>query len=117
MLLRLQRGGPVLWMALEDARDRAITDGMRVRVSNGEGSFRAQAKLSPALPPAHAILYHAWEPYQFPEWQGNMEVVASPYKALHFAGNYGHLRPRVFLGGPVHVPRAMSVEIERDAGA
>jgi nitrate reductase alpha subunit len=114
MLLRLQRGGPVVWISAEDARARSIPDGARVRVVNGEGSFRVHAKVSPALPPGQALLYHAWEPYQFAEWRGNMEVVASPYKALHFAGDYGHLRPRVFLAGPVHVPRGVPVEIELD---
>ena len=29
------------------------------------------------------IVYHAWEPYQFPDWQSGMEVVASPYKPTH----------------------------------
>ena len=45
-----------------------------------------------------------------------MEVVSSPYKPLHFAGDYGQLRQRVFLSGPVHVPRGIPVEIERDPG-
>jgi hypothetical protein len=63
--------------------------------------------------PGEAILYHAWEPYQFPERRGNMEVVASPYKPLHLVGDYGHLRQRVFQGGPLHVPRGVAVEIER----
>ena len=62
------------------------------------------------------MLYHAWEPYQFPGWRGNMEVVSSPYKPLHFAGGYGHLRYRIFYGGPVHVPRGIPIEIELAEG-
>ncbi len=112
-LLRLQRGGPTLWMSPHDARERGISDGERVRVHNEHGRFEASAKLAPGVAPGQAILYHAWEPYQFPGWQSEMGVISSPYKPLHFVGGYGHLRPRVFQMGPVHVPRGVPVEIER----
>jgi nitrate reductase alpha subunit len=113
-LLRLQRGEPVMWMSLEDARDRSVRDGDRVRAWNDHGSFRVGVKTSPGVAPGEAILYHAWEPYQFKDRRGNMEVVSSPYKPVHFVGNYGHLRYRVFHAGPVHVPRGVPVEIELD---
>jgi hypothetical protein len=44
-------------------------------------------KLSPVMRPGEASIYHAWKPYQFPGWRGNMELVSSPYKPLHFAGD------------------------------
>ncbi len=112
-LLRLQRGGPALWMSDADARARGLRDGDSARVRNDHGSFECGVRPTPAVPPGHALLYHAWEPYQFPGWRGNMEVVSSPYKPLHFAGGYGHLSYRVFQAGPVHVPRGIPVEIER----
>jgi len=111
-LLRLQRGEPVMWVAKEDAQAREIEDGQLVRVRNDYGAFLVKARVSPALAPGEAILYHAWEPFQFPQWRGNMEVVASPYKPTHLVGNYGHLRYRVFQSGIVHVPRGVPVEIE-----
>jgi DMSO reductase family type II enzyme molybdopterin subunit len=111
-LLRMQRGGPSIWMSVDDAAARAVRDGDRVRVFNDHGSFQIQVKISPAVAPGAAVLDHAWEPYQFPDWKGNMEVVSSPYKPLHFVGDYGHLRYRVFESGPVHVPRGVPVEIE-----
>jgi DMSO reductase family type II enzyme molybdopterin subunit len=111
-LLRLQRGGPAMWMSVEDAAARGIRDGELVRVWNAHGSFQIGAKISPAVASGEAIIYHAWEPYQFPGWRGNMEVVSSPYKPLHFVGDYGHLRYRVFFAGPMHVPRGVPVEIE-----
>jgi nitrate reductase alpha subunit len=116
-LLRLQRGGPVMWMSVEDARARGINDGDQVRVRNDHGSFRLEGKLSPGVAPGEAIVYHAWEPYQFPGRRGNMEVVSSPYKPLHFLGDYGHIRYRLFHGGPIHVPRGIPVEIEPDTTA
>jgi hypothetical protein len=39
-------------------------------------------------------------------------VCSSPYKPLHFAGGYGHLRYRIFFAGPLHVPRGIPIEIE-----
>jgi nitrate reductase alpha subunit len=113
-MLRLQRGEPVMWMSVEDARTRNVRDGDRVRVWNDHGGFGVGVKLSPAVAPGEAIIYHAWEPYQFKNLRGNMEVVSSPYKPVHFVGDYGHLRYRVFHAGPVHVPRGVPVEIELD---
>jgi nitrate reductase alpha subunit len=113
-MLRLQRGEPAMWMSVEDARARTIKDGDRARVRNDHGSFRVQVKVSPAVAPGEAIIYHAWEPYQFPGWRGNMEVIASPYKPAHFVGDYGHLRYRMFHAGPIHVTRGVPVEIELD---
>jgi nitrate reductase alpha subunit len=88
-----------------------------MRVWNDHGSFQIGARVSPAIPPGEALVYHAWEPYQFPGWRGNMEVVSSPYKPLHLAGGYVHLCNRVFFGGPIHVPRGIPIEIEPTEGA
>jgi anaerobic selenocysteine-containing dehydrogenase len=112
MLLRLQRGEPSLWMAGEDAQARGIDDGQLVRVRNDHGAFLVKARVSRAVAPGEAIIHHAWEPFQFPGWHGNMEVVTSPYKPVHFVGDYGHLRYRVFQSGIMHVPRGVPVEIE-----
>jgi DMSO reductase family type II enzyme molybdopterin subunit len=113
-MLRLQRGEPSMWMAVEDARARGIADHNLVVVRNDHGEFRVRARVAPNVAPGEAILYHAWEPLQFPDWRGNMEVIASPYKPTHLVGDYGHLRYRVFASGPVHVPRGVPVEIVRD---
>jgi DMSO reductase family type II enzyme molybdopterin subunit len=112
-MLRLQRGEPAMWMSVEDADARGIVDNDLVLVRNEHGSFRTRTRLSAAVAPGEAIIYHAWEPFQFPGWRGNMEVVASPYKPLHLVGDYGHLRYRAFASGPQHVPRGVPVEIER----
>ncbi|MFN8546088.1 MAG: molybdopterin-dependent oxidoreductase [Candidatus Binatia bacterium] len=94
-------------------RARGVRDHDLVRVLNDHGTFEVHARVSAAVAPGEAILEHAWEPFQFPGWRGNMEVVSSPYKPLHLAGGYGHLRPRVFFSGPMHVPRGAPVEITR----
>jgi anaerobic selenocysteine-containing dehydrogenase len=103
-----------MWISVEDARARNIRDGDMVRAWNDHGEFRIRVKVSPAVGPGQAVLDHAWEPYQFPDWKGNMEVIASPYKPVHFVGDYGHLRYRAFQAGPMHVTRGMPIEIELD---
>jgi len=112
-LLRLQRGEPVAYISQEDARRRGINDHDLITVRNDVGGFTVRAKISPQVQPGQIITYHAWEPYQFPGWQSNQAVVASPFKPLHMVGNYGHLQYRFALGQPSQVPRAHAVEIER----
>jgi len=113
LLLRLQRGGPSMWMSAEDAAARRIADNDQVLVRNDRGSFRVHARVANSLPPGMAILYHAWEPYQFADWRSEMTVITAPLKPVHLVGDYGHLKYRVFESGPVHVPRHTPVEIER----
>jgi len=115
-LLRLQRGEPSMWMSVADADARGIRDHDVVSVRNEHGEFRVRARVAPSVAPGEAILYHAWEPLQFKDWRGNMEVIASPLKPVHMVGDYGHLRYRVFASGPMHVPRGVPVEIVRLEG-
>ncbi|MBI5506088.1 MAG: molybdopterin-dependent oxidoreductase, partial [Deltaproteobacteria bacterium] len=113
LMLRLQRGEPSLWMSAEDAAARGVSDNDEVRVRNDRGSFRVRARVANSLPAGVAILYHAWEPYQFADWRSEMTVITAPLKPVHLVGDYGHLSYRVFESGPVHVPRHTPVEIER----
>jgi anaerobic selenocysteine-containing dehydrogenase len=112
-LLNLQRGEPVLYMSARDALQRGIADHDSVRVRNDVGEFKVHVKISPAVQPGQAIIYHAWEPYQFEGWQSSQNVVAGAFKPLHLLGGYGHLSFRPILGQPSHTPRAQKVEIEK----
>jgi DMSO reductase family type II enzyme molybdopterin subunit len=116
-LLNLQRGGPVLYMSARDALQRDIADDDEVWVHNDVGGFKVKAKPSPAVRPGQAVIYHAWEPYQFADWASSQTVVAGAFKPLHMAGGYGQLGFRPILGQPSHTPRAQKVEIEKVAPA
>jgi DMSO reductase family type II enzyme molybdopterin subunit len=116
LMLRLQRGEPVCFVSPADCRPRGIGDGDRMRVYNDAGAFEACAKVTPGVPPGEVIIYHAWEPYQFPGWKGPQEPVEAPWKAIHLAGGYGHIHYRMFYGSPGHAPRGAPVEIERIPG-
>ena len=112
-MLRLQRGGPAVWVAKRDALARGISDGDRIRVFNDVGEFEAEAKVAASVQPGQAIIYHAWEPYQFKGWKGQQEPVAAPWKALHLAGGYGQIHYRAIYSAPGHSPRAQTVEIAK----
>jgi DMSO reductase family type II enzyme molybdopterin subunit len=114
-MLNLQRGEPVLYMSERDALERDIHDHDRVRVSNDVGSYVVHVKPSPAVQPGQAVIYHAWEPYQFEDWNSSQHIVTGAFKPLHMLGGYGHLSYRPLLGQPSHTPRAQRVQIEKIA--
>ena len=113
LMLRLQRGEPAVWVAVQDARERGIADGDRIRVFNDVGEFEAVAKVAASVQPGQAVIYHAWEPYQFKGWKGQQEPVPAPWKALHLAGGYGQIHYRAIYGAPGHSPRGQAIEIAR----
>jgi DMSO reductase family type II enzyme molybdopterin subunit len=112
-MLRLQRGEPVMYMNGNDARGRGIGDHDLAHVFNDTGSFFIRVKHSPSLQPGQVVIYHAWENHQFKDWAQSQEAVPSPWKPLHVAGGYGHLRYRMFYAAPSHAPRGTTVEVER----
>ncbi len=113
LLLRLQRGEPVCFINPVECKARGIKDGDKVRVFNDLGKFECQVKVAAATAPGEVIIYHAWEPYQFKNWQGQQEPIAAPWKAIHLAGGYCQLHYRMFYGGPGHAPRGAPVEVEK----
>jgi DMSO reductase family type II enzyme molybdopterin subunit len=113
LMLQLQRAEPTVWIASEDAAERGIADGERIRVFNDVGEFEAVAKVAPLVQPGQLIIYHAWEPYQFKGWKGQQEPVPAPWKPLHLAGGYGQIHYRSIYGAPGHSPRAQTVEVAK----
>jgi hypothetical protein len=61
------------------------------------------------------IIYHAWEPYQFPGGKSYDVAIPGLIKWLHLAGGYGHLRYYRWNWVPQQVDRAVSVEVEKVA--
>jgi len=112
-MLRLNRGEPVMYMNNDDAQRRGLNDHDQARVFNDVGTFVIRVKPSPSIPPGTVLVYHAWENYQFPGWKQNQNVVPSPWKPIHIAGGYGHLRYRMYYAAPSHGPRGTTVEVER----
>jgi DMSO reductase family type II enzyme molybdopterin subunit len=113
LMLRLQRGEPAAWVSERDAMQRSVSDGDRIRVFNDVGEFQAIAKVAAAVQPGEVIIYHAWEPYQFKNWQGQQEPVPAAWKALHLAAGYGQIHYRGIYLSPGHSPRAQTVDFAK----
>jgi steroid C-25 hydroxylase alpha subunit len=50
-------------------QQKGIGDNDFIRVFNDYGDFLVRAKLSPCTRPDQLVIYHAWEPYQYPNWK------------------------------------------------
>jgi DMSO reductase family type II enzyme molybdopterin subunit len=112
LMLRQQRGQPVMYVSRADADARGIPDGARVRVFNDLASFEVMAKVTPALRPGQLILYHAWENFQFKGGKGFQNLVPSPLNPVELAGGQFHLRPMSICLQPSHTDRDTRVEME-----
>ncbi|MDP6632158.1 MAG: molybdopterin-dependent oxidoreductase, partial [Dehalococcoidales bacterium] len=113
ILLRLQRGEPVIFMNKKDVRVRGIQDGDRVEVFNDRASFRPIVVASAAVKPGQILIYHAWENFQFPDWKHFKSVMASALNPVELAGGYGHIRPGPGLFYPGLNDRETRVEVRK----
>ncbi|MBI2890837.1 MAG: molybdopterin-dependent oxidoreductase [Nitrospirae bacterium] len=113
LMLRLQRGGPIAYVSLADARARGIRDGDEIEVFNDLNRFRIHAKLSPSLRPGQIVIYHAWENYQFKLGEGYQNLIPSPINPVELAGGQFHLRPMPAALSPGQSDRDTRVEIRR----
>jgi len=116
LLLRLQRGEPVVWMHPKDMLERGLEDHDEIRIHNQHGAFEARVIVTDRMQPGMVQMFHAWEPYQFKGWQGPQAPVVSPCKPTHLAGGYGQLHYRMFYNAPSHNPRGVGVEVEKVSG-
>jgi len=112
LLLRLQRGEPVMYMSAVDAKARGIEDGQNVRVWNDLDSFQVMAKVSPALRPGQVTIYHAWDNFQFKGGKGFQNLIPTPLNPVELAGGQFHLRPMIICLQPSHTDRDTRVEVE-----
>ncbi|MBW2371211.1 MAG: hypothetical protein JRF70_01650, partial [Deltaproteobacteria bacterium] len=113
MMLRLQRGEPVVCLNRDQARARGIADHDLVRVKNDLEAFVARAKLSEGIRPGQVHIYHAWEPYQFRTGISHQALSPSPFKVTQLVGDYGHLRWGYAHYEPNQVDRDTRVDVEK----
>jgi nitrate reductase alpha subunit len=113
LLLRLQRGEPVVYLNLGDCERRGIGDHDRVRVRNDLGSFVARAKPTDSIRPGQVHIFHAWEPYQFQGRVSHQAICPSPLKVTQLVGDYGHIKWGYGHYEPNQVDRDTRVEVEK----
>ncbi|ORM73921.1 nitrate reductase subunit alpha, partial [Mixta gaviniae] len=61
LMLTLSRGGPIVWMSEEDARELGIQDNDWIEAFNANGSLTARAVVSQRVPAGMTMMYHAQE--------------------------------------------------------
>jgi nitrate reductase alpha subunit len=115
LMLRQQRGQPVMYLSVADAQARGVADGEEVEVRNDIDSFRIHAKVSPSVRPGQVIVYHAWENYQFKNRKGFQNLIPSPINPVELAGGQFHLRPMFICLQPGQSDRDTRVEVVRVA--
>lgn len=112
-MLRLHRGAPFILISAEDAAQRKLRDGDRVRVWNDIGKCEVRAKVAPQLRPGQTILYHAWEDYQFRGPGTPRDLTPSPINPVELAGGKSHLAPMLIFGHPGQFDRETRVDVAR----
>jgi DMSO reductase family type II enzyme molybdopterin subunit len=117
LMLRLQRGEPVVYLNGSDCAARGISDQDRVRVKNDLGSFVAFAKPTDSIRPGQVHIFHAWEPYQFKGGVSHQALSPSPIKVTQLVGDYGQLHWNYAHYEPNQVDRETRVEVERFEGS
>ncbi len=61
MMLTLNRGGPVIWLSEDDAREAGIVDNDWVELFNANGAIAARAVVSQRVNRGMVMMYHAQE--------------------------------------------------------
>ncbi|SLM63403.1 MULTISPECIES: nitrate reductase subunit alpha [Dickeya] len=61
LMLTLGRGGPIVWLSEDDARELNIADNDWVEVFNANGALTARAVVSQRIPAGMTMMYHAQE--------------------------------------------------------
>jgi len=112
LMLRLQRGEPVIFVNPGDARARGIGEHDQVDVYNDLGTFVVRAKLTPGIQPGQVHIYHAWGAYQFAGGKSNDSIAASPMKVTQFISQ-GHMANGVGWYEPTQNDRDTRVEMRK----
>jgi complex iron-sulfur molybdoenzyme family reductase subunit alpha len=112
-LLRLQRGGPAVYVNPQDAKERGIKDGDMIRVFNEFGALQANCRVYPNAPRGQVTMYHGWEKYQFKDRSNFQATVPIRIKPTQLVGGYGQLHFGLNYWGPTGVNRDTRVDVEK----
>lgn len=99
MMLTLNRGGPVVWLSEDDAKEAGIVDNDWIELFNVNGAIAARAVVSQRVNPGMVMMYHAQEKIintpgsQITGTRGGIHnsVTRTVLKPTHMVGGYAHL--------------------------
>jgi anaerobic selenocysteine-containing dehydrogenase len=113
LMLRLQRGEPIVYLNPDDARERGIDDHDLVNVWNDVNDFTARAKVIPSMQPRQMHIFHAWEPYQFKDGKSHQFLSPSPLRVTQLVGDYGQLHWRMTYWDAGQFDRGTRVDVRK----
>jgi nitrate reductase alpha subunit len=91
MMLRQQRGEPLVYLNPTEAEKLGVKDFEYVEIYNNYGSIRMRLKVTAMVRPGVAYYYHAWEPHQFPNHESFKFLIPGIVNPLLMAGGYGQI--------------------------
>jgi DMSO reductase family type II enzyme molybdopterin subunit len=91
LLLRMQRGEPVMYLNPGEAEKLNIADHDYAELYNDYGEVIMRIKYSNMVRPGVAYYFHAWEPNQFPKHESYKWLIPGLVNPLHLSGDYYHL--------------------------
>ena len=112
-MLRLQRGGPIVYMHPDDARKRGLQDNDWVRIHNEIGECVCRLQILPGEKPGRVTMYHGWEKYLGFKQGGWQSLTYIKIKPTQLIGKYGHVNFRLNYWGPTGNNRDTKVEVEK----
>ncbi len=126
-MLRLFRGGPVIWMSPEDAAKIGVADNDWIEAYNRNGVVACRAVVSHRMPQGTVFMYHAKDRHlmtpksEISGWHGGSDnsLTRLVIKPTHMIGGYGQLSFGFNYYGPtgnqrdeITVIRKRSQEVE-----
>jgi nitrate reductase / nitrite oxidoreductase, alpha subunit len=112
-MLRLQRGGPIVYMHPDDARKRGLQDNDWVRIHNEVGHCVCRLQILPGEKPGRVTMYHGWEKYLGFKQGGWQSLSYIKIKPTQLIGKYGHVNFRLNYWGPTGNNRDIKVDVEK----
>lgn len=112
LMLQNQRGEPVMYVNTDDANARGVKDADYIRVYNDIDEFEVMAKVAPGIHPGQAIIYHAWDNFQFKNGKGFQNLMGPPLNPVELAGGMDHLRDSGLAQAPCHTDRDTKIDYE-----
>ena len=115
LLLRLQRGEPVLYLNPKDAGKLGIADDGWAELENDYGKMLMLVKYSTMVRPGVAYYFHAWEPQQFPDHKSYKWITPGLTNPLHFTGGERQLNMSINFLQPGSFVQDTRIDIRASA--
>jgi nitrate reductase alpha subunit len=123
-MLTLFRGGPVVWLSVEDAAVVGVADNDWVEVFNRNGVIACRAVVSHRVPTGVALMYHSQDRHvnvprtELSGTRGGTDnsVTRISIKPTHLIGGYAQLSWGFNYYGPTGSQRDEVVVVRRMAG-